>query len=308
MEPREITELALAGDHEVLRRRCLDAVAAGMSVRDLVVDVLAPAQVEVGDRWLRAEISVADEHLATAGVDSALAALELRLPPPGNGPRVVCVCAEGEWHVAAARMVALVLDASGLVPVFLGPSLGARDLAAFARSSRADAVAVSCSTAAALPGAARCVAEVAAANGPLVVVGGNATGAVAAERLGAPVVGDPRRLADELASLPSPSPVQLDHGAVAELDLHGRALVDAAAVLLGKGPVVREAVDSLVGVARAATLLDDRAIVDGHQPWLDTFLGARNAGFSAADLSAAVVGVAPAVLERPDRLCEVLAA
>jgi MerR family transcriptional regulator, light-induced transcriptional regulator len=308
LDVQEITDLALAGEHQALRDRCVDAVAGGTAVADLVVDALGPAQVEVGERWLRNEISVADEHLATAGVDSALAALEVRLPAPGGGPRIVCVCAEGEWHAAAARMVALVLDASGLVPIFLGPSLGARDLAAFARSSRAEAVAISCATAAALPGAARCVAEVAAAHGPPVVVGGNATTAIDPALLGAPVVADPRQLAGALDSLPGPAPVALDHAAVAELDLHGRALVDATSTLLGDGPVVREAVDSLVGFARAATLLGDRTIVEHNQPWLDTYLRARNAGYAAADVAAAVVGVAPAVLEHPDRLCGMLAA
>jgi hypothetical protein len=39
-------------------------------------------------------------------------------------------------------------------------------------------------------------------------------------------------------------------------------------------PVVREAVDSLVGFAHVARLLGDRTIVDHNQPWLDTMLAA----------------------------------
>src|SRR4051794_41790494 len=61
-----------------------EAVAAGMPVRRIYLDVLQLTLYEIGRRWSHAEISVAQEHLATAATQSAMAR---PAQGPAHGPR-----------------------------------------------------------------------------------------------------------------------------------------------------------------------------------------------------------------------------
>ena len=131
-------------------------VDAGASVETVVLDVLVPAQREVGLRWERRQWNVAQEHAATAIADTILAELALPDPPSDRG-HVVVGCVEGEWHIMAARMTAEVFRQRGWSVTFLGPSVPGVDLAAYAASTAPDAVVLSCSVPTLLPGARRCI-------------------------------------------------------------------------------------------------------------------------------------------------------
>ena len=313
-----LLEAALRGDHQAVRRACTAALAEGYPIADLVVDVLAPIQQQVGARWLAAEISVADEHRATAALDSVLAAIELALPAPTEARPVICVCAEGEWHAMAARMLALVLGSRGWPVVFLGPSLPAADLATVARETEATAVAISTSSVAALPGAARCVRAAVGAARP-VVVGGQAFSAVpgAAAALGASVFGDPRDAAAAMGDLPlTTGPVGVCDEGVLALDAAERDLAACTAdALVGRHPVdpaqrpaLHEAAGYAVGLARAAVLLNDRSVMTSHLDWLETFIGGRDLQLRGVDLLEAVGDAGSRLLDDPRQLHDVLVA
>lgn len=312
-----LVEAALRGDHASVRLACLAAFRDGYDVADLVVDVLAPVQRAVGQRWLVGQASVADEHRATAALDSVLAAIELELPPTTRTSPVICVCAEGEWHAAAARMMALVMANQGWPVVFLGPSLPAADLGTLVRETDAAAVAVSTGSVAALPGAARCVRAVAEAGRP-VLVGGHAFQAVptAAQAIGAPTFADPRTAARAIETLPvARAPVGLGDQEVLALDavesrlvrrttetLRGRHGVDP-----GLRSVVHEAAEYVVGFARAGILFHDRAVVSSHLGWLEAFVSTRGLDISGADILDAVDDAGHHVLEDPCVLRDVIA-
>ena len=315
-EVGELVDAALRGDHRAVRQACAAALSDGHDVGDLVVDVLAPVQRDVGQRWLVGQASVADEHRATAALDSVLAAVELELPRPTRTSPVICVCAEGEWHAAAARMLALVMGSQGWPVMFLGPSLPAGDLASVARECDAAAVAVSAATVAALPGVARCVKAVSAAGRP-VLVGGHAFFAVptAAAALGVPAFADPRVAAAAIETLPVARPSRgLGEQEVLALDAVASSLVGrTTATLLRHGlaprldPVVHEAAGYAVGFARAAVLLHDGSVVSSHLGWLEAFVSARGLDLSGADLLEAVDGAGGEVLEDPFVLHDVIA-
>lgn len=311
-----LVEAALRGDHPSVRNACATALADGNDVADLVVEVLAPVQREVGRRWLVGEATTADEHRATAGLDSVLAAIELELPPSTRGGPVICVCAEGEWHAAAARMMALVMASRGWPVMFLGPSLPAADLAAVARETDAAAVALSAGTVAALPGVARCVRAVSDA-GRAVLVGGHAFLAVpaAARALGAPLFADPRDAAGAIETLPlARAPVGLAEQEVLALDAVEPHLVRRTAEALrsrhGVDPARRsalhEAAGYVVGFARAAVLLHDRSVVSSHLEWLDAFASARGLGITGCDLLESLNAAGKETLEDPFLLHDVL--
>ena len=157
-----------------------DAVSAGTPVRLVYLDVLQPTLYEVGRRWSHAEISIAQEHLATAATQSAMARLAESL---SDGRRrvspgaAVVACVSDELHAVGGRMVADFLEADGWRVVFLGQLTPGTDLAVLAAEQGATLVALS----AALPERVPQVAEVCAAlrgldPAPYVLVGGQAFG------------------------------------------------------------------------------------------------------------------------------------
>lgn len=82
--------------------------------------IVTPALQEVGARWERNLITVADEHLATAIVQSAIASLYPALPWPPRTTTAVITCVEGERHELGARMAADLLELDGWRVFFTG--------------------------------------------------------------------------------------------------------------------------------------------------------------------------------------------
>ena len=76
---------ALLASDLVAARAVLDeAIAGGVPVRRIYLDVLQPTLYAIGRLWSHAEISIAQEHLATAATQSAMARLAESL---ADGPR-----------------------------------------------------------------------------------------------------------------------------------------------------------------------------------------------------------------------------
>ena len=177
----------LASDLTAARDVLDRAIAAGMPVRRVYLDVLQPTLYEIGRRWSHAEISIAQEHLATAATQSAMARLAETL---SEGPRRVrpgtalVACVSDELHAVGGRMVADFLEADAWRVIFLGQLTPGTDLAALAAEQGATLVALS----AALPERVPVVAEACAAlrgldPAPFVLVGGQAFGGSAERAL-----------------------------------------------------------------------------------------------------------------------------
>ena len=147
----------------------------GTPFETIVERVLAPIQTDLGRRWADGDISIADEHAATAVVEDLVTMLASGLAPV-TGRSVVVVCPEGDDHTLPGRIVSLLLGLNGVSARFLGGSLPARDLGAYIETTAPFAVALSCSVPSALVGALHSI-EVAHAHGVPVVVGGRAFGA-----------------------------------------------------------------------------------------------------------------------------------
>ncbi|GGM19129.1 cobalamin B12-binding domain-containing protein [Micromonospora yangpuensis] len=117
---------------------------AGWSVADVLVDVVALGQREIGRRWLTGQWSVAEEHAATHVSELVVAAVAARTSVPPKAGHAVVACVEGEWHALAARIVAEVVRAEGWRVTFLGASVPARHLVSYLHQSGPDAVLLSC--------------------------------------------------------------------------------------------------------------------------------------------------------------------
>ena len=195
------------------------ALAAGVPVAEVYLQILQPALYEVGHGWAAGRIDVAREHYATAVTLTVLGALgpQMRTAPKDGRLAVVSGSPE-ERHAVGVQMVADFLEGDGWEVLNLGASTPAQDLARLVDAEQPDVVALSTSTPAGLPGAAEAVAAVGALRPrPLVVLGGQLwTGATRreADALGADLVlGDPRELVERLRErFPPLGPEQEERG------------------------------------------------------------------------------------------------
>ncbi|MGD9703372.1 MAG: cobalamin-dependent protein [Acidimicrobiia bacterium] len=179
-------ESALRGERRQAIRVALDLFEHGVSAEQIVVGLLAAAQREVGERWHRNELTIADEHIATGVAAAALDALANEANPSSLEGHTVVACAEGDWHALTAQMFGESLRSHGIGVTVLGASTPAEVVCEFLTRRDGDALAVSCTMAVYFPGVVRLV-DAAHSLGLPVIVGGRAFGTNArrAERLGA---------------------------------------------------------------------------------------------------------------------------
>jgi len=120
-------QLILDGDRRGARD-CARQLFEQHGVVFLYEEVVQRALHEVGALWLANRITVADEHLATATAQAAVAALYPLFQWPPRGPRAIVACAQGERHDFGARMVADLLALDGWDERFLGADVPVEDL------------------------------------------------------------------------------------------------------------------------------------------------------------------------------------
>ncbi|WDZ84967.1 cobalamin B12-binding domain-containing protein [Micromonospora cathayae] len=158
-------------DADAATRLVLGLLDAGWSVADVLVDLVAEAQREIGRRWLTGRWSVAQEHAATHVSEQVVAAVARRIPVAGHRGHVVLACVEGEWHALAARIVAEVVRAGGWRVTFLGASVPPRHLVTYLHQTGPDAVLLSCVQPNRLTRAARMIEMCRSADVPVVAGG-----------------------------------------------------------------------------------------------------------------------------------------
>lgn len=142
---KSFLDAQLAGDRQAALRVLVDnGLLRGVSVAELHLKVIQPAQYEIGRLWQENRISVAREHLATAIAQLGLAHLYRHLPrDEANGRKVVVACVEGELHEVGARMSSDFLEMAGFDVRFLGASLPTEHLVSLVREEKPDLVVLS---------------------------------------------------------------------------------------------------------------------------------------------------------------------
>jgi MerR family transcriptional regulator, light-induced transcriptional regulator len=141
----------------LVRRRILDAVAAfeplalaeGVqtalclgSAQTIFEEVFAPVMVEVGERWHAGTLSVAQEHLASEAVETAVRDLLRLVQPDGASREALLACFEEEDHVLPLYGVAFRLVQWGFRTTLLGARLPPADLAHAVSRTEPDLVAL----------------------------------------------------------------------------------------------------------------------------------------------------------------------
>jgi MerR family transcriptional regulator, light-induced transcriptional regulator len=173
---RDYLGAVLAGRRHAAFAAIKRAVAGGLDLRTLYLQVFQPTLREVGRLWEENRLTVAEEHLATAITHSGMLQLygDLELPE-STGPTLIAACAETERHEIGLRMLCDFLDLDGWNTVFLGATVPTDALIAMVREQRPQAVALSATIAPHLPQLQRTIAALRVMSGatqPLVLVGG----------------------------------------------------------------------------------------------------------------------------------------
>ena len=119
----------LEGDRRRASRLVLDSLDRGQDVRDLYLQVLLPAQQELGRMWLFGEINVAEEHFASQTTKSVMAQLLARVKlQPSNGKTMLAAAVAGNQHDIGLQAVADFFEMDGWKTISLGANVPTRDL------------------------------------------------------------------------------------------------------------------------------------------------------------------------------------
>ena len=163
------------------RRRAFEIVddsrGSGLDLGTLYIGVLQPALREIGRLWQENQISVADEHLATAITQAAMArayqsAFTWRTT---EGRTLIGACADLERHEIGLRMLCDLLDLEGWDTTYLGATVPTESLVAMVQRRHPDVVALSVTLSPHLPRLREMIDAVRRALGdrpPLIIVGG----------------------------------------------------------------------------------------------------------------------------------------
>jgi diguanylate cyclase (GGDEF)-like protein len=173
-----------------------EAIGAGFGAAGVHCRVIAPAMQWLGELWERGEVTVADEHLATAISHNVLARLFPRLldAPSRSRERVMLAAAEGEHHVLGLRMVADMLEGAGFDVLYLGADVPLDALIGACEKHRPAVVGLAATMPLALPMVLAELVEVSSLEPPpKLMVGGRAFLLSAQVGLTVPVVVDGER-------------------------------------------------------------------------------------------------------------------
>ncbi len=268
---------------------------AGVSPEDIISDLLVPVQLRVGLAWEVNDWSVAQEHAATAVVETVLSLVSARANTTGWRGRLVVACVEDERHSLPSRMLNERLRLRGWETVFLGASTPAEHLRSFLEGGQFVALVATSQIPLSFFGATRTIRASHAAGVP-VVLGGRAVGddARRADHLGADAwctdvdaldtllegwISDPPRELAQVVSDEAEHLVLL--GAMGELvDSIMDRLMEAWPKLADYGEVLlrhtRSDARFIVEFLAAAVLSSDHRLMQEFLDWLARVLQNRN--------------------------------
>lgn len=170
----------LGGHRQAAATIVSEALREGHPVLDVYADVVQESLYQVGALWETNQISVAEEHLATAIAIYVLGRIYDRLPRSARSRgKMVLTGVRGEMHQVGAHIVADALEVEGYDVLFLGTNLPHDGILQRIEHHGAEVLGISATLVSNLPQAIRLVESVRARFGPecpRIVMGGAAIG------------------------------------------------------------------------------------------------------------------------------------
>ena len=152
---------ALAGRRDDAIGVVRKAMMSEVDVSDIMVDILQPAQLELGRLWESGEISIAHEHYTTAITQLALSLLYPRMLLNRTllGRSIVATSIGSEAHEVGIRMISDLLEQAGWRTAYLGADVPNADVIERVAQHRADVLAVSATMAGHIRGVRELISE-----------------------------------------------------------------------------------------------------------------------------------------------------
>ena len=180
------------GAHELL-----DRLLALHGLERTIRDALMPYLRGLGERWVRREVSVAQEHFSSRLLEGRLLALA-RGWNKGPGRRAVLACPSGEQHTLPLVCFGLVLRSRGWRNIYLGADTPVSTVHMAAETIAADVIVLSAVSVDRFAPLARELKGLARTR-PLLIAGGGATPELCAQLELSSLRDDPAAAAESLA-------------------------------------------------------------------------------------------------------------
>jgi methanogenic corrinoid protein MtbC1 len=155
----------------------LRAIDDGMSVKDVYLELLLPAQREAGRMWHAGELSIAEEHFVTTTTQRAMALLcERARAATSTGKAVLLACVAGNVHDVGLRVVSDFFEMAGWRAINLGPDVPSEEIARSVETFAVDLVVLAATLDPHLKAVQRAIERIRAlgGHGVKIIVGGPA--------------------------------------------------------------------------------------------------------------------------------------
>ncbi|MDG5470669.1 MerR family transcriptional regulator [Jeotgalibacillus sp. ET6] len=98
------------------------------TIDKVLIDILGTVLIRIGEQWETGQITTAHEHFATSILRSRIGILMHSFPHNELLPKVVAVCAPGEWHELGLLIFTLYVRRKGFEVIYLGASIKKGDI------------------------------------------------------------------------------------------------------------------------------------------------------------------------------------
>ncbi len=121
-----------------------DYLAKDADIADFYLNLIQPVMYQIGKKWELGEISVAEEHLASAIVSRILASFyqHVKVPDAVKG-KMLITSAPNEFHEIGAWMIANMFELDGWDVHYLGANTPTKDVIAILKSFSPDVLGIS---------------------------------------------------------------------------------------------------------------------------------------------------------------------
>lgn len=149
----------LAGEHSAMLDYTLQLSRDGWTLPEIALGLIGPLLTDMGERWESGRSTVAHEHVVTALCQQTVGMLRAAIPAPASAvaPVAVVGCGPDERHALGAEIVAGTLQTLGWRVIYVGADTPPEGMIAIVEEWMAELVAISVTTAAAVPEAVELV-------------------------------------------------------------------------------------------------------------------------------------------------------
>jgi MerR family transcriptional regulator, light-induced transcriptional regulator len=144
-ETESFEQALLAGRQSDAFAIVSNCLAEGQHLIDIEIHLIQPALYRIGEKWQANQISVVQEHLATAIAQMVMTMGLLRSPAPVDKSyrRVLLACVQGNQHCLGLRMVADAFQLSGWEVHYLGADVPTSDIVSYVIDWKPDLIGLS---------------------------------------------------------------------------------------------------------------------------------------------------------------------